>query len=111
MLLAGEAVEFIQFDVLSPNACDDFLVGGFGLQAGAINPALNSGRMNAFDAGDSLRAQSFKALLDGALDFLFRSLKVVEGRAIAVTESPPTLPTTDDKDHLSVPQEIAAMIG
>src|SRR5262245_66445763 len=102
MLLAGKAVEFIQFDVLSPNACDYFLVGDFGLQAGAINPALNSGRMNAFDAGDRLRAQSFKALLDGALDFLFRSLKVVEGRAIAVTESPPTLPTTEEQDHSSV---------
>jgi hypothetical protein len=37
--------------------------------------------MNAFDAGDSLRALSFKALLDGALDFLFRRLKVVEGSA------------------------------
>src|SRR6266542_3072850 len=88
-----------------------FLLVGFGLQTGEINPAPDGGRMNAFDASDGLRAQSFKALPDGALDFLFRRLKVVEGRAIAVTESPPTLPTTDDKDHLSVPQEIAAMIG
>ena len=42
MLLASEAVEFIQFDVVSRNACDDFLIGGFGLQTGAINPALNA---------------------------------------------------------------------
>jgi hypothetical protein len=31
MLLASETVEFIQFDVLSPNASDDLLVSGFGL--------------------------------------------------------------------------------
>jgi hypothetical protein len=69
MLGACEAVEFIQFDVLGRNACDDFLVGGFGLHTGAINPPLICGRMNAFDACDRLRAQSFKVLLDGALIF------------------------------------------
>jgi hypothetical protein len=72
MLLASEAVEFIQFDILSRNARDDFSVGGFGLDTGPINPTLNGGRMNAFDAGDRLRAQSFEALLDGALNLLFR---------------------------------------
>jgi hypothetical protein len=66
--------------------------------------------MNAFDACDSLRAQSFKALLDSALDFLFRRPKLVEGCAMAVAESPPALPTTDDKSHLSIPQGIAAVI-
>jgi hypothetical protein len=56
MLLAGETVEFIQFNILSRNGCDDFLIGGFGLRTGAINPALNGGRMNAFNTSDSLRA-------------------------------------------------------
>ena len=53
---------------------------GFGLQTGAINPPLNGGRMNAFDAGDRLHAQSFEALPDGALNLLLRRFKVVEGR-------------------------------
>ena len=111
MLLASETVEFIQFDVLSRNGCDDFLIGGFGLRTGAINLAPDDGRMNAFDASDSLLAKPFEPLLNGSLDFLFRRLKVVESCAIAVTESPPALPTTDDKNHLSVPQAIAAVIG
>ncbi len=96
MLLASEAVEFIQFDVLSQNACNDLLVGGFGLQTGAINPPLNGGRMNAFDAGNRLRAQSFEPFLDGALNLLFRRLKVVEGRSNAVAESLPTLTAAED---------------
>jgi hypothetical protein len=40
MFSAGEAVEFIKLDVLSRNARDDFLVSGFGLDAGPINPLL-----------------------------------------------------------------------
>jgi hypothetical protein len=111
MLLASETVEFIQFDVLSRDGCNDFLIGGFGLRTGAINPTPDGSRMNAFDAGDSLRAKPFEPLLNGALDLLFRRLKVVEGSAIAVTESPPALPTVDNKDHLSIPQGIAAVIG
>ena len=43
--------------------------------------APDGGRMNAFNTRDSLQAQSFKALLDGALDLLFRRLKIVEGSA------------------------------
>ena len=72
MFSAREAVEFIKFNVLSRNARDDFFVGGFGLRAGAINPALNGGRMNAFDTGHGFRAQAFESLLDGALNLLFQ---------------------------------------
>jgi hypothetical protein len=111
MLLASEAVKFIQFDILSRNACDDLLVGGFGLQTGAINPAPDGGRMNAFDASDRLRTQSFEALPDGALDLLFRRFKVVEGRPKAVAESLPALPAANDKDGLTTPQRVAAVIG
>jgi hypothetical protein len=95
----------------SRNACDDFLVGGFGLQTGAVNPPLNGSWMNAFDAGDRLRAQSFEALLDGALNLLFRRFKVVEGRSKAVAECLPALPAANDKDGLTAPQRVAAVIG
>src|SRR5262245_8429663 len=90
-LAGSEAVEFIQFDFLSRNVCDDSLIGSFGPQTGAINPALNGGRMNSFDACDRLRAQSFESLLDGALNLLFRHFKVVEGRSEAVAECLPSL--------------------
>jgi hypothetical protein len=110
MFGACETVEFIQFDVLSRNACDDFLVGGFGLQTRAINPPLNGGRMNAFDAGHDLQAPSFEVLLDGALNLLFRRFKVVEGRSKAVAESLPALPALIDKDGLAAPKSVAAVI-
>ena len=48
---------------------------------------------------------------DGALDFLFGCLEVVEGRSEAVAESPPTLPATEDKDSLAAPKSVAAVIG
>jgi hypothetical protein len=53
MFSACKALKFIQFEVLRRNACDDFLIGGFGLQTGAFNPALDNGRMNALDARHS----------------------------------------------------------
>jgi len=56
MLLASEAVEFIQFDIFCTDAGDDFLVSRPGLDASAFNPALNGSRMNAFDASHRLRA-------------------------------------------------------
>jgi hypothetical protein len=52
LLIAGEAVEFIQFDIFRPNAGDVFLVSGFGLDSGALNPTLDHDRMNALDARD-----------------------------------------------------------
>jgi hypothetical protein len=52
--------------------------------------------MNAFDARHGLRAQAFEALLDGALNLLFRRFKVVEGRSIAVAESFPALTAAED---------------
>jgi hypothetical protein len=39
MFSASVAVEFIHFDVLSRNARDNFLVGGFGLDTGPLNPS------------------------------------------------------------------------
>jgi len=45
-------------------ALDDFLIGGFGIAGGPINPSLYCGRMNAFDARHSFRAQAFEPLLD-----------------------------------------------
>ena len=111
MFSACETVEFIQFNVLSRNARDDFLVGGFGLRTGSINPALNGGRMNAFDTGHGFRAQAFESLLDGALNLLFRRFKVVEGRSKAVAESLSALTAAEDKDSLTAPQGVAAVIG
>src|SRR5215813_1667982 len=111
MFSACEAMEFIQFDVLSRNARDDFFVGGFGLRTGAINPALYGGRLNTFDTGHRLRAQSFEALLDGALNLIFRGFKVVEGCAIAVAESLPALTAAEDQDDLAAPKGVAAVIG
>jgi len=67
--------------------------------------------MNTFDAGNGLRAQSFEALLDGALNLLFRSFKVVEGRSKAVAEYLPALPAANDKDGLAAPKSVAAVIG
>jgi hypothetical protein len=96
MFSAGKAMEFIQFNVLSRNARDDFFVGGFGLNAGPINPSLDGGRMNAFDARHGFRAQAFEPLLNGALNLLFRRFKVVEGRSKAVAESFPTLTAAED---------------
>src|SRR5262245_7879307 len=96
VLLAGEAVEFIQFDVLSRNARVDFRSCGRGRRTGSINPAPDGGRMNAFDASDSLRAKPFKPLLDGALNLLFRRFKVVEGRPKAVAESLPALTAAEN---------------
>ncbi len=96
MFSAGKAMELIQFDILSRNACDDFLVSGFGLDTGPINPSLYGGRMNAFDARHGFRAQAFEPLLDGALNLLFRCFKVVEGRPKAVTESLPALTAAEN---------------
>jgi hypothetical protein len=96
MFSASEAVEFIQFDVLSRNARNDFLVGGVGLGTGPINPALYGGRTNPFDARHGFRAQAFKPLLDGALNLLFRRFKIVKGRPKTVTESLPALPAAED---------------
>jgi hypothetical protein len=96
MFSAGKAMEFIQFDVLSRNARDDFLVGGFGLDTGPINPSLYGGRMNAFDSRHGFRAQAFEPLLDGALNLLFRRFKVVEGRSKAVAECLPALTAAED---------------
>src|SRR5215468_1908420 len=103
MFSACETVEFIQFNVLSRNARDDFFVGGFGLRTGSINPALNGGRMNTFDTGHGFRAQAFESLLDGALNLLFRSF--------TVAESLPALTAAEDKDSLTAPQGVAAVIG
>ena len=111
MFSAGEAMDFIQFNVLSRNACDDFFVGGFGLNTGPINPSLYGGRMNAFDARHGFGAQAFEPLLDGALNLLFRRFKVVEGRSKAVAECLPALTTAEDKDGLTAPQGVAAVIG
>jgi hypothetical protein len=41
----------------------------------------------AIAAGNRLQAQSFKALLNGALDFLLRGLEIVEGCPEEVAES------------------------
>jgi hypothetical protein len=75
------------------------------------NPSLNGGRMNAFDAGDRLRAQSFKALPGGALKLLFRLFKVIEGRSKAVAECFLALTAANDKDVLAAPKSVAAVIG
>ena len=96
MFSAGEDVEFIQFDVLSRIARDDFLAVGFGLGAGPTKPSLYGGRMNAFDARHGFRAQAFEPLMDGALNLLFRRFKVVEGRSKAVAESLPALTAAED---------------
>jgi hypothetical protein len=95
MFSAGEAVEFIQFDVLSRIARDDLLVGGFGLGKGPINSSLY-GRMNAFDARHGFKAQAFEPLLDGALNLLFRRFKVAEDRPETVAESLSTLTAAED---------------
>src|SRR5262249_46593525 len=96
MFSAGKAMEFIQFNVLSRNARDDFLVSSFGLDTGPINPSLYSSRMNAFDARHGFRAQAFELLLNGALNLLFRRFKVVEGGSKAVAESLPALTAAED---------------
>jgi len=111
MLSASDAVEFVQFDILGRDVGDDLLVGGLGLDTGALNPSLGGSRMNAFDASHGLRTQLFEPSLDGALDFLFGGLEVVGGRAEAVAESLPTLPATEDKDRLAAPKSVAAVIG
>jgi hypothetical protein len=111
MFSASETVEFIQFDVLRRHACDDCLIGGFGLQTGALNPALNGGRMHAFDASNRLWAQPFKALLNGALDFLLWRLEIVEGRPEAVAKSFLALLAANDKDGLTAPQCVATVKG
>jgi hypothetical protein len=111
MLLAGEAIEFIQLDVLSRNACNDFLIGGFGLRTGAINPAPDGGRLNAFDASDSLRAKPFESLLNGALDFLFWGLEVIKGCAVAVAECFPAFSAANHIDGPSAPDRIATVIS
>ncbi len=111
MLGASEAVEFIQFDVLSRDSRDDFLVGSLGLRTGAINPALNGSRMNAFDASDSLRTKPFESLLNGALDFLLWGFEVIKGRAVAVTECPFVLLTSDDGYGLATLEPVAAVIS
>jgi hypothetical protein len=96
MFSAGKAMEFIQFNVLSRNARDDFFVGGFGLNTGPINPSLYGGRMNVFDARHCFRAQAFEPLLNGALNLLFGRFKVVEGCSKAVAESLPALTAAED---------------
>ena len=111
MLLAGEAVEFIQFDILRRNACDNLPVGGFGLQAGALDPPSDGGRMDAFDASDGFRAKPFEPLLNGALDFRFRGLEIIEGCAVAVAECFPTAPAADHIDGLAAPDRIATVIS
>jgi hypothetical protein len=111
MFSASEAVEFIQFDVLRRNASDDFFVGGFGLDTGPLNPSLDGGRMNAFDARHSFRAQTFKALLDSALDFLLRSLEIIEGRAVPVTKSAFVQIAANDCHRLAALQSVTTMIG
>ncbi len=73
--------------------------------------ALNGGRMNAFDSGNRVRTQSFEALLDRALNLLFRCFKVEEGRSKAVAECLPALSAVNDKDGLAAPQLIAVVIG
>jgi hypothetical protein len=81
------------------------------LDTSPINPALYSGRMNPFDARHGFRAQTFKPLLDGALNLLFRRFKIVEGRPKTVTESLSTLSAAEDNDGLTAPQGVAAVIG
>ena len=111
MLGTRKAVEFIQFDVGGSNLGDDGLIRGLRLGGGALYPALHAGRMNILDPSDGLRAQPFERLMDGTLDFLLPSLEIIEGGAVTVAESFPTLPTAEDKDGLAVPQGIAAVIG
>jgi len=72
---------------------------------------LNGGRINAFDAGDRLRAQSFEALPDGALNLLFWRFKAVEYRSKAVAERLPAPPASNDKDSLAAPKSVAAVMG
>lgn len=111
LLSTRKAVEFIQFDIFRDDVGEDFPVGGLRLGASTLNPTLNAGRMNLFNARDRLRTQPFESLLNGAQDFLFGSLEVIEGRAGTVAKGFPTLPTTNDKDSLAAPQGVAAMIG
>src|SRR5262249_57546630 len=106
MLGAGESVKLIQLDVFRPHIGDHFPVGGGGLELGALSPTLDGGRMNAFDAGNRLRAQSFEALLNGALNLLFRRFKVVEGRSKAHAECLPPLPAANAKAHMTAPNSL-----
>lgn len=63
MFSASKAMEFIQFDVLSRNARDDFFVGSLGLNTVPITPSLYGGRMNVFNA-PRLQATSLRALVE-----------------------------------------------
>jgi len=88
-----------------------FLVGGLGLRTGAINPALNGGRMNAFDTSDSLRAKPFEPLLNGALDFLLWGLEIIKGCAVAVAECFPAISAADHIDDPAAPDRIATVVS
>jgi hypothetical protein len=66
MFGSGEAVKFIQLDIFGRDLSDDFLISGLSLGASAFNPTLHSRRMNAFDASDGLRTETFESLLKRA---------------------------------------------
>jgi hypothetical protein len=64
-----------------------------------------------FDTRRRLRAQSFEALLDGALNPLFRGFTAVEGRSKAAAECLPAMSAVKDKGYFAAPKNVAAVIG
>jgi len=82
-----------------------------GLHCGTSNPALETGRMGAFNLRGGFGAQPFEYLIERALDLSLRLFEILEGRPVAVTESLATEPTPPDITHLLAFGGVAAVVS
>lgn len=104
-------MKFIEFEVIGRDFSNHGLVGDLSLEAGACDPKLDGGRMSAFNAGDSFRAQTLGPLFKGALSFLLRSFEVIESGSVTIAESLSAIAAANDTDGLTAADRIAAVIS
>lgn len=86
LLGSGKGVKFIHFDDLSGYVFKHLFVSKLCLLEGSVNPTLHGSGMNLLNTSDGLVAQTFQDLMNCPLDFIFRSLDVIESCTVPVAE-------------------------
>jgi hypothetical protein len=67
--------------------------------------------MHALNASDRFVVQAFKLLIDGAFDFLFRSIQILESRPVMIAEGSIAQLTADDHHKLAALERLAVVIS
>jgi hypothetical protein len=96
-----------QLDIVCRDIGDYLFISG----SGSFDPPLYSGWMDALNASDRFVVQAFKLLIDGAFDFLFRSIQILESPPVTIAEGSTAQLTADDHHNLAALESLAAVIS